>query len=70
MVTNTHAVVCPKCKTINSYEIVKLSLVDIDLHATYSCESCGSEYTDKYALVYIGGNCGSIEYDRDNLISR
>lgn len=70
MVTNTHAVVCPKCKTINSYSIEKLALVDIDLHATYSCEACGSEYTDRYALVYIGGNCGSIEYDRDNIISR
>ena len=70
MVTNTHAVVCPKCKTNNCYDIIKLALVDVDLHATYSCESCGSEYTDKYALVYIGGNCGSIEYDRDNIISR
>lgn len=70
MVTNNTKVVCPKCKTINCYEIVKLALVDVDLYATYSCESCGSEYTDKYALVYIGGNCGSTEYDRDNIISR
>ena len=70
MVTNNSQVVCPKCKTINCYNIVKLALVDIDLHATYSCESCGNEYTDKYALVYIGGNCGPNEYDRDNIISR
>lgn len=70
MVTNTHAVVCPKCKSSNCYEITKLTLVDIDLHATYSCEACGSEYTDIYALVYLGGNCNSMAYDRDNIISR
>ena len=70
MVTNTHAVVCPKCKAVNCYEVTNLSLIDIDLHATYSCESCGSEYTDVYALVYIGGNYNSIKYDRDNIISR
>lgn len=70
MVTNTQVVVCPKCRVVNSYKIEKLSLVDIDLHASYSCESCGSEYTNIYALVYIGGNCGSMVYDRDNIISR
>lgn len=70
MVTNNSKVVCPKCKAINSYNVERLSLVDIDLHATYSCESCGSEYTDIYALVYLGGNCGSMAYDRDNTISR
>jgi len=70
MVTNNSQVVCPKCKASNCYEVTKLALVDIDLHATYSCESCGSKYTDRYALVYLGGNYGSIEYDRDNIISR
>lgn len=70
MVTNICKVVCPKCKTSNCYEIVKLSLIDIDLHATYACESCGSEYTNVYALVYLGGQCGSVAYDRDNVISR
>lgn len=70
MVTNNSQVVCPKCKSINSYDIVKLALIDIDLHATYSCDACGSEYTDRYALVYLGGNACGIEYDRDNIISR
>lgn len=70
MVTNNSQVVCPKCKSINCYNIVKLALVDIDLHVTYSCDACGSEYLDKYALVYIGGKCNIGEYDRDNIISR
>ena len=70
MVTHSRNVVCPLCKSTNAYEITKLSLVDIDLHATYSCEACGSEYTNVYALVYLGGNCGSMAYDRDNIISR
>jgi transposase-like protein len=70
MVTNNYKVVCAKCKAVNCYEIVKLSLVDIDLHATYSCDACHSKYTDRYALVYLGGNCNTAEYDRDNIISR
>lgn len=70
MVTNNSQVVCPKCKSVNCYEVTKLSLVDIDLHATYSCEACGSEYTDRYALVYLGGKTNNYEYDRDNVISR
>lgn len=70
MVTNNSQVVCPKCKSVNCYEVTKLSLVDIDLHATYSCEACGSEYTDTYALVYLGGKTNNYEYDRDNVISR
>jgi transposase-like protein len=70
MVTNNSQVVCPKCKSNNCYNIINLALVDIDLHATYSCSVCGCKYTDKYILVYIGGNCSSMEYDRDNIISR
>lgn len=70
MVTNNNKVVCPKCKSSNCYDIIKLALVDIDLHVTYSCETCGCEYQDKYALVYLGGSCNSMEYDRDNIISR
>lgn len=66
MVSNCK-IVCPACETINAYNIVKLSLVDIDLQVTYSCEKCGTIYTDTYALVYLGGKTDTQEYDRDNI---
>lgn len=66
MVTNNIQVVCPKCKAVNSYEIKSLKVYDNDLHITYSCD-CGCEFTNVYALVYLGGHTDSIEYDRDNI---
>ena len=69
MVTNNIQVVCPKCKTVNSYTITDMQLYDNDLHIAYSCEACGNHYTDTYILVYNGGGDDSIAYDRDNLIS-
>lgn len=68
MVTTTTKVTCPICESDN-YDITNLSLVDIDLHATYLCLHCGTIYTNKYMLTYIGGQTDSIEYDRDNCIS-
>lgn len=67
MVTNTTKVVCPKCGSINSYEIIKIELIDNELHTSYSCEACRTDYTDIFALTYLGGNTNSCEYDRDNL---
>jgi uncharacterized secreted protein with C-terminal beta-propeller domain len=67
MVANTHLVVCPKCKAVNSYEIASTKLYDTDLHIAYICEACGTEYTDIYTLVYLGGHTHSQVYDRDNL---
>ena len=67
MVTNNPAVVCPKCREVNCYEIVKLELVDTELHVSYFCETCGAEYTDVYALVYLGGHMPNLSYDRDNI---
>lgn len=67
MMVSNCKIVCPSCKAINHYDIVKLELVDIDLQATYSCEKCGTIYTDTYALVYMGGKTATQEYDRDNI---
>ena len=67
MVTNNPKVVCPKCGSINCYDVITTKLYDIDIHITYSCEACGSEFTDTYILVYVGGYTNSYEYDRDNL---
>lgn len=67
MVTNNHAVVCPKCRGINCYAIKKLDLVDTDLLVSYLCETCETEYTDEYALVYLGGHMLASRYDRDNI---
>lgn len=67
MVTSNFQVVCPKCKSINCYEIVKSNYIDTDLHTTYSCETCGNEYTNIYVLVYLGGYSNSMKYDRDNI---
>lgn len=67
MVTNNTQVVCPKCKSVNCYEIIKSEYIDTDLHTTYSCEACGSEYTNIYALVYLGGYANTMKYDRDNI---
>lgn len=67
MVTNNPAVVCPKCRQVNCYEITALKLVDTDLHVSYCCETCGTEYTDVYALVYLGGHMLNTSYDRDNI---
>lgn len=67
MVTNNIKVVCPKCKLVNCYEITKMTLVDTDLHVSYSCEACKTEYIDIYMLVYLGGNVGTMKYDRDNI---
>lgn len=68
MVTYNSNVVCPYCGKANCYTINKLDLVDIDLHASYSCDACHNEYTDIYALVYLGCNAMSKQYDRDNCI--
>ena len=67
MVANNFAVVCPKCRATNCYEIKKLELIDIDLHVSYLCETCSTEYTDYYGLVYLGGHMPNRSYDRDNI---
>lgn len=67
MVVNNCKVICPKCKAANCYTIVKLDLIDTDLHVTYSCGRCSARYTDVYALVYLGGCAADAEYDRDNI---
>lgn len=69
MVTNISHIVCPKCKSVDCYEILKSTYIDNDLHVKYCCEACGSEYTDVYTLVYLGGYLNNQQYDRDNLIS-
>ena len=67
MVTNNPAVVCPKCRQVNCYEIKRLEMVDTDLHVSYLCETCSTEYTDIFALVYLGGHMPNKSYDRDNI---
>lgn len=67
MVTTAYAVVCPKCRANNCYEIKKLDLIDTDLYVSYLCETCSTEYTDAYALVHLGGHMSNISYDRDNI---
>lgn len=67
MVASNTCIVCPKCKAVNCYEIINSEYIDTDLHTTYSCDACGSEYTNIYALVYLGGYANSIQYDRDNI---
>lgn len=67
MVTNNIQVVCPKCKAVNSYEILSLKVYDNDLHIAYSCEACGCDFTNTYALVYLGGYANNMQYDRDNI---
>ena len=67
MVANSFLVVCPKCRKANCYEIKKLELVDTDLLVSYLCETCETEYTDAFALVYLGGHMSSGSYDRDNI---
>ena len=67
MVANNYAVVCPKCRQVNCYEVKKLELIDIDLHVSYLCETCSTEYTDYYGLVYLGGHMPNRSYDRDNI---
>ena len=67
MVANNFAVVCPKCRATNCYEIKKLELIDIDLHVSYLCETCSTEYTDLFGLVYLGGHMPNRSYDRDNI---
>ena len=53
MVTNTTKVICPNCRKGNCYELQKLELFDTDLHVSYCCETCGTEYTDVYALACL-----------------
>ena len=67
MVTNNYAVVCPNCRKANCYEIKTLTMIDTDLHVSYLCETCSTEYTDTYALVYLGGHMLNRSYDRDNI---
>lgn len=67
MVTNNVKVVCPKCGSANCYSLIDLKLYDTDLHATYSCDVCTTEFTNIYTLVYLGGHTSVYEYDRDNL---
>lgn len=67
MVTNTTVVVCPKCRQGNQYAITHMELIDTDLHVSYLCETCGTEYTNVYTLVYMGGHTNSACYDRDNI---
>lgn len=67
MVTSTTTVVCPNCRKGNCYEIQKLELIDTDLHVSYLCETCSTEYTNAYALVYLGGHMLNKSYDRDNI---
>ena len=70
MVTNKTVVVCPKCRQANCYSVMKLQLVDTDLHVSYFCETCGAEYTDIFYLVYLGGHMPNASYDRDNLTTQ
>lgn len=67
MVTNTTKVICPKCRGINCYEIKNLQLIDTNLLVSYLCETCETEYTDEYTLVYLGGHMLASRYDRDNI---
>jgi hypothetical protein len=67
MVANKMTIVCPCCQSTNSYYIVANELVDNELHTTYCCEECGCEFTNIYALVYLGGYANEVTYDRDNL---
>lgn len=67
MVTNTLQVVCPKCRCANCYSISNMQLIDTDLLVSYHCETCEAEYTDIYALVYLGGHMMATRYDRDNI---
>ena len=67
MVANNFAVVCPNCRKANCYEIKHLELIDTDLHVSYLCETCSTEYTNVYALVYLGGHMLNKSYDRDNI---
>ena len=67
MVANNFAVVCPKCRSANCYQIENMQLVDTDLHVSYICEACDTEYTDIFTLVYLGGHTLTAKYDRDNI---
>lgn len=67
MVANNVKIICPTCGSSNCYSLTDLQMYDNDLHATYSCDLCKTEFTDVYALVYIGGHTCHREYDRDNL---
>ena len=67
MVTNNLKVVCPKCGSANCYSLTSLQMYDNDLHATYSCDVCETEFTNVYTLVYLGGHTSVYEYDRDNI---
>jgi transposase-like protein len=67
MVTNNLKVVCPKCGSANCYSLTSLKMYDNDLHATYSCDVCETEFTNVYTLVYLGGHTSVYEYDRDNI---
>ena len=66
----TRKVVCPKCNAINDYTITDMKLYDSDMHISYRCDACDTEYTDVYTLGYLGGHSDSIAYVRDNLLSR
>ena len=68
MLMNKSQIVCPKCKAVNCYEIVKSQYIDTDLHTTYSCAACGNQYTNIYALVFLSGYADGVEYDRDGII--
>ena len=67
MVANNMFIVCPKCKSVNCYTITRLEMCDKDLHATYMCDTCQTEFTDVYGLMYIGGYTSTQQYDRDNI---
>lgn len=67
MVTNTTQVVCPKCGSVNHYEIIKSEYIDRELHTSYDCEMCGCRFINIYALVYLGGYAEDMMYDRDNI---
>lgn len=67
MMTSSIKVVCPKCQSINSYDIDSMQLIDTDLHVTYTCEMCGGRFMDTYALAYLGGYANGKVYDRDNV---
>lgn len=69
MVTNNTKVVCPKCRSINAYSIIKNVAYDNDMHITYSCDVCNTNYTNVYTLVYMYGYTDTYKYDRDNIIS-
>ena len=67
MVTSKTYVTCPNCASVNEYTITALNLIDTELVVSYQCTHCNKEFTDNYAIVYLGGHSENSAYDRDNI---